>query len=375
MRRLWFGIIIVIAIALIIGLIVSHTRREPEVIRIGAALPLTGEGSSYGDAGKNAIDLAVSQINRNGGINGKKLKVVYEDTKLHPQETVNAVKKLITVDKVPVIIGPMASSGVEAVLPIAERNKVVIVSPSATDHKLSGRNPYFFRTIVHDTYEGKLMARFIYEELGLRKLALFSVQSAGPEGVAEALVENFEILGGQIVITEKCEQEATDFRTQLTKIKSSDTNVLFFAGFAKETGRVLRQAKEIGFDRQVLAHQTAEAPEVIDLAGEAANGVIFASSKLSPDASPAIASFYEAYKSKYSAEPQNYAANTYDAMKIIAIAIQKKGYTSEGIIAGLRDIENYEGASGKISIDENGDIFGAMVIKEIKNGKVAQYGD
>ncbi len=375
MKKTWIGIIIVLILALIIALTILLPKGEPKEIKIGAALPLTGEGSPYGTAAKNAIELAVSQINDNGGINSKKVIIIYEDTQLQPQETVNAVKKLINVDKVPVIIGPMASSGVEAVLPIADKNKVVIVSPSATDHELSGKSPYFFRTIIHDTYEGKLMANFAYKNLGIKKLALFYVQSAGPEGVSEVLKDNFEALGGQITITEKCDQEATDFRTQLTKIKSSDANALFFAGFAKETGRVLRQAKEIGFDKQILAHQTAEAPEVIELAGDSANGVIFASSKLESEASPVISSFYRAYQSRYNIEPQNYAANAYDAIKIIVIAIQEKGYTSEGTVEGLHNIKDYEGASGTISIDKNGDTVGSMVIKTIKDGKIVQYGN
>ena len=374
-RNIWIGIGIAVVVALAIVLIVTQTKKELNEIKIGAALPLTGEGALYGQAAKNAIDLAVSQINETGGIHGKKVKVLYEDTKLSPQEATIAVTKLITINKVPLIIGPMASSAVEAVMPICEKNKVIVVSPSATDHKLTGKSRYFFRTIVNDVYEGEVMARFVYEKLGLRKLAIFYVQSAGPQGVSEALVDNFRKLGGEIIITERCEQEATDFRTQLTKINSSNADVLFFAGFAKETGRMLRQAKEIGFKKQILGHQTAEAPEVRELAGDAANGIIFASSQFGPETSPTIESFYEAYKSKYNNEPQNYAANTYDALNIVATAIQKYGYKSGNIIKGLYETKNYQGVSGKITIDKNGDTIGPMVIKEIENGQVVPYAE
>ena len=283
MKKRWFAVAIIVIIALVIIIISIPRRKKPEEIRIGAALPLSGEGALYGQAAKNAIDLFVGQVNGKGGVSGKKIKLFYEDTKLSPQEATLAVKKLIEINKVPVIIGPMSSSEVEAVLPMSESKQVVIVSPSATDHKLSGRSRYLLRTIVDDSYEGEIMARFIYEKLGVRKLAVFNVQSAGPQGVTESLTANFKKLGGEIVFSDVCEQDATDFRTQLTKIKASGYDALFFAGFAKETGRMLRQAKEIGINKQILAHQTAEAPEVREIAGDAANGIIFASSQLGPN--------------------------------------------------------------------------------------------
>lgn len=357
----------------ILLVLIMNLHSSPEEIVIGAALPLSGDGAPYGEAAMNAITLAVDKFNEQGGINGKNIRVVYEDTKLSPVESLNAVRKLISINKVPVIIGPMSSSEVETVLPFAEQKNVIIVSPAATDHKLSGRSKFFFRTIVHDTYEGQVMADFIYNKLGIKELMVFHMKSAGPEGMSVSLMENFERLGGRITLIETFEQDATDFRTQLTKIKGNDADAVFFAGFAKETGRMLLQAKELGLNKQIFAHQTAESPEVIDIAGGAANGVIFASSQLPPEESKTIKLFHDSYQSKFGTEPQNYAANTYDAAMIVLTSIKKYGYNYKEILKGLNELQNYEGASGNFTITDSGDVIGPMTIKKIDGNKVLLY--
>ncbi len=357
----------------ILLVLIMNLHSSPDEIVIGAALPLSGDGAPYGEAAMNAITLAVNKFNEQGGINGKNVRVVYEDTKLSPLESLNAVRKLISINKVPVVIGPMSSSEVETVLPFAEKKNVIIVSPAATDHKLSGRSEFFFRTIVHDTYEGQVMADFIYNKLGIKKLIVFYMKSAGPEGMSVSLMENFEKLGGRITLIETFEQDATDFRTQLTKIKGNNADAIFFAGFAKETGRMLLQAKELGLDKHIFAHQTAESPEVIDIAGEAANGVIFASSQLPPEESNAIKLFHDSYKAKFGTEPQNYAANTYDAAMIVLNSIKKYGYNYKEILRGLNELQNYEGASGNFTMTDGGDVVGPMVIKKIEGNRVVLY--
>jgi branched-chain amino acid transport system substrate-binding protein len=366
-----FFVLIVIVVILLV-LIIKVPKGANEIV-IGAALPLSDEGAPYGEASMNAIALAVDKFNEQGGIDGKKINVIYEDTKLSPTESLNAIRKLIAINKVPVIIGPMSSSQVEAVLPFAEQNNVVIVSPAATDHKLSGRSKFFFRTIVYDTYEGQVMSDFICNKMGIKNLTVFYMKSAGPEGVSLSLIKSFEKLRGHVVLIETFEQDTTDFRTQLTKIKDSNANAVFFAGFAKETGRMLIQAKELGLNKQIFAHQTAESPEVREIAGEAANGIIFASSQLPPDRSEAIRTFYESYKSKFGIEPQNYAANTYDAAMIVLSSIKKHGYNYKGILRGLNELQNYEGASGNFTMIDSGDVIGPMVIKKIEGNKVVLY--
>jgi len=340
-------------------------------VSIGAALPLSGEGAQYGENARKAIEMAVAEVNASGGVHGRRLSVVYEDTKLQPKEAVSAVTKLVTVDKVKVIIGPMSSSEVEAVLPICEQNRIVLVSPSATDHKLSGASPFFFRTIVSDAYEGKVMADFAFKQKGYRRVAILYIESAGPFGVSETFRKEFEGLGGQVVTTEKADQGARDLRAQLTRVKSKQVDALFFAGFAQETVTMVKQAKEIGLDVQILAHGTAEAPEVRQDAGEAAEGIIFATSTLGPGSGvESVRRFFDAFRKRYGSDPQNYAPNAYDALKLVVFAMAKYGPSADDVARGLREIADYRGATGALSFEANGDVRQALQIMTIRGGNV-----
>lgn len=351
----------------------SCSKTDHEIIKIGAALPLTGDGAVYGQYAKMAIDMAVDEINRSPQ-RKKRIKMIYEDTKLDPKESTNVVSKLITVDKAPVIIGPMASSSVKAVIPIATRNKVLIISPSATDHELSSSGGYFFRTVVSDIYEGEVMAKFAYNKMNYRRIGILYIGSAGPYGMAKAFEKFFIQLGGEIPLIEKGPQNTTDLRTQLSKLKGSDIDAIFFAGFAAETATMLKQAKELNIQKRILSHQPAEAPEVRERAGEAANGVIFATYTIDPESSPAeVNDFIAKFHKRYGKEPQNFAANAYDALRILVSVIDQYGFDSQLIINGLHEVKNYQGATGSISFDEQGDVIQPLRIMTIRNMEVVPF--
>ncbi len=352
----------------------SKRADEAKDIRIGAILPLTGDGALYGQMARKAIELAVEEINAKKGTGDKKFSVIYEDSQLKPDLAVNAATKLITVDKVLAIIGPMASNEFIPVIPIAQKYKIPIISPSATSHEITELGSYKFRTIVSDIYDGTVMARFAFDKMGFRKASVFYVDEAGPSGVSTAFIEEFKHLGGKIVAQEKGDRDGTDFRTQITKIKAAEPDSVYFAGYAKETVVFLRQAKELGLDKPLMTHQLIDDPDVIKRAGETAEGVFFTTPKLTPETGgPAVKEFFDKFKSKYGEAPQNFAPNAYDAMMLIAKAVEKYGAFAEGINKGLLETKDYSGASGEISIDKNGDVVQRMMIMIIENGKTKLY--
>lgn len=346
----------------------SKKQSESKEIKIGAILPLTGDGAIYGQMARKAIDLAVEEINNEGGIEGKKLIVVYEDTQLKPQVATQVAQKLITVDKVPIVVGPMASNTLLAIAPIVEKNQVVLISPSATSHEITNAGDYIFRTVVSDIYDGTAMAQFAYRKLDFRKVAVFYVDEAGPRGVSKAFINEFKRFGGTISTEEQGTRDGTDFRTQITKLKDSAPYGVYFAGYAKETVIFLRQAKELGLNKQLMTHQLIDDPDVLKRAGETANGVIFTTPKLTPETGgKAVREFFEKFQNKYGEEPQNFAPNSYDAVVLIARAIKKYGPNAESIKRGLYEVENFQGASGIITIDNNGDVQQKMQIMRVYN--------
>ncbi len=371
-KRVW----VIIAVVIVVAAVVVATlllRGGEKVIRVGALLPLTGEAAPYGKAAQQAIQLAVEEVNAAGGVNGKRVQVVYEDSRLDPKTAASAANKLCDVDKVRAIIGPMASATVEAVLPIAQRKKAVVISPAATAHGLSGKEG-FFRTIVSDVYDGTAMAEFAYRKPGFRRVPVLYVEAAGPAGVAQSFIKRFKQLGGTVPVVEVGPPNATDFRAQLTKINAADPDAVYFAAYAVETATILKQAKELGLNKQMLTHQLAEDPEVRERAGEAANGVIYTTPKLDrTTGGPAVKAFYDKFKKKYGEEPRNFASNSYDALKLVVKAITEKSYTFEGIARGLLATKDYPGASGTLSFDSTGDILQPMRLMTIKGGRIIEY--
>lgn len=349
-------------------------KKKEKEIKIGAALPLTGEGALYGQTAMKAIELAVQEVNSKGGIKGKKLRVIYEDTQLKPNVAVNAVTKLITLDKVPSIIGPMTSNEFLPTIPIAQKNKVVLISPSATSHEISKSGDYKFRTIVSDIYDGTVMARFAYNDMGFRNAAVFYVDESGTKGTCVAFMEEFKRLGGKVLIEEKGTQEGTDFRTQISKLKEAKPDAIYFTGYAKETVIFLRQTRELGITQQLMTYQLIDDPDVLRRAGETAEDVVFTTPKLTPEiGGQAVKDFFEKFRLTYGEDPQNFAPNAYDAVMLIANAMKKYGFSPEDVKKGLYEVKEYQGASGKITIDANGDVIQPILVMVIKDGKAVPY--
>jgi len=363
---------------LILGLVISlgmvGCGKKEKEIKIGAVLPLTGDAAVYGEIVKNSMDLASEKINSKRGIKGHKLIILYEDSQAKPELAVNSANKLTTVNKVSVIIGAMSSSEVLAIAPILNEKKVILISPAATSHEITNAGDYIFRTIVSDIYDGTAMARFAYKSRGIKSAGVFYITETGPQGVAQAFIKEFKKLGGKILDEEKCNRGDKDFRSQISKIDEKKPDVIYFALFPRETELFVKQIREMGIKENLLTHQLMDDPEILSKLGKAADGIIFTTPKLTPETGDEIVkNFYKNYRDKYGKDPQNFASNAYDAVMLVAKAMEKYGFTSDAVKKGLYEVKDYHGASGIFSIDENGDVEQKMLIMVIKDGKTRLY--
>jgi len=268
-RNTWIGLGVIVIIAIAIVAIWYGTVREPELptapgltepgeprptpatgepIKIGAILPLTGDGAKYGEEARNGVDLAVEYENSHGGIHGRPISVVYEDDKGTSKDAVAAIHKLITVDKVPVVIGAMYSSTTLAIAPIAEENHVVLFSPSASTPELTHAGDYVFRNWPSDVFEGAEMARFAYSQLELRKVAILSVNLDYGLGLERVFGKTFKDLGGSVIYSEHYDQGETDFRSQVRKVKEKRPDAVYLPGYYTEIAAFLKQAREAGLE-------------------------------------------------------------------------------------------------------------------------------
>lgn len=367
LRGLFLSLVILASFS---TLFVLPACKEKGEIKIGALLPLTGPGGKYGEYSKNGIELAVSEINASGGIRGRKVVIVYADTKASPQDGVSGLRRLIDVDGVPAVIGAMASSVTLAAAPVAEENKVVLISPASSAPNLSGIGEYFFRNCVSDDYEGRVMAEYAKDSLGLLKVAILFVNNDYGRGVENVFSTDFENRGGEIAVSESFEQDATDFRTPIAKIKAVNPDAIYLIGYA-EMLQALKQIKENRVGCQILSTVMFDDPDLIAKAGNTAEGVIFTSWAYDPESQEKnVRQFVEKYTEAYGGAPEVFAAQSYDAMMILAEALKAKNYTGEEIRQYLDNIEGFPGVSGETTFDEQGDVIKPLVIKKIVNGRM-----
>lgn len=350
------------------------TQNSSEIL-MGAAISLTGqEGAGINGEGiRNAVELAVKEINNTGGVRGKRLRVIYEDTRLQPPVAVSAVNKLISVDKVRVIIGAVSSGETLAAAPICERNKVILISPASTSYEISNAGDYIFRTISPDTLDGTAMANFALRS-GYKTAAAVFVDNAGTKGPAEVFKKVFEAAGGRMLSMEVGPQGSTDFRSQLAKAKAASPDAIYLLGYALELGNMLKQARELGIQKPLLSFQVMEEPTLHKIAGDAVNGVIFTSPTiLQSEATGRTRQFIESYRLRYRKDPGVLSYTAYDAVYVISMVINKHGEDSDSIKRGLYETQNYEGASGQISFDANGDTSQPPRLMTYRDGQLVLY--
>ena len=371
MKKLWIGIGIVVVVTLAIVLIVTQTKKEPEEIKIGVILPLTGSLAKYGDWSKTAMEIAMDEINLEGGIKGRKIKLLIEDSRSEPKDAVTIFRKLTNINKVPVIVGLIGSSEVLACAPVANETKTVLFSTMGASPKITNAGDYVFRERISGTIEVEEIAKLAYDKLGLRNMAVLFINTDYGLSFKDVFVQRFQELGGKIHLAEGFDQGETDFRTYLTKLKEiGELDGVYLPTHITEGAYILKQSREIGLKIQFLASNAIEGPELIQIAGNAANGVIYTAPWYDPNSSELqIRKFDDEFFKRYGMHSEMFGAHAYDALKIVAFVIEKAGYSSESIKNELYRLKNYVGVSGVTSFDSNGDVIKPIAIKEVQNGK------
>lgn len=348
-------------------------EKEVETIKIGAILPLTGGIAEYGERCKKGIDLAVEEINKQGGINGKTVEVIYEDSKGVAKEGVSATQKLINIDKVKSIIGAVASSVSLAIERITTQNEVILISPASSSPKLTGISPFFFRTWPSDVLEASVIADFAYKKLRIKKVVIIYVNNDYGIGLKEEFKKTFTNFGGKVLLVEGYPQDSKEFRSILTKVKAKKPQAIYLAGYHKEMAFATKQIREMKIKSQILGDADYGIEELLTITKEASEGAIYATPTYDPKkGTKSMLEFADSFKQKYGKEPSIFEANAYDAMGILSSAIKSSGYESRNISDYISKLKNYDGASGSITF-EKGDVKKAIAIKIIKGGKFVDF--
>jgi len=340
-------------------------------IEIGFFGALTGPQATFALSGKNGARLAVDQINRAGGVLGKKLDLLIEDDHNEPSEAASAVSKLITRDHVVALIGENASSRSLAAAPIAQNYQVPMVSPSSTNVEVTKKGDYVFRVCFIDSYQGKALATFARQALRAETAALLvDAKSDYSVGLAQAFRNAFTALGGRVVDELKYSEGDSDFSAQLTALRSSRPQAIVIPGYYTDAGLIARQARSLGIEAALLGADGWDSPKLAEIGGVAVEGAYFSNHYSADDPSTQVRTFVADYRRIYGVDPDSIAALSYDAARLVADAMRRAGSTEgKRVRDALAATADFPGVTGRITMDADRNPVKPAVILKIEGGK------
>ncbi|WP_295513633.1 ABC transporter substrate-binding protein [Streptococcus sp. UBA632] len=345
-----------------------------DTLKIGVNLELTGSVAAYGNAEKNGINLAVEQINKAGGVDGKKIEVITKDNKSENAEASTAATNLAVQSQVNAMIGPATSGAVAAASLNAQKTGVPLLTPSGTQDDLTidkdGVKKYIFRTTFQDSFQGQVLAQYAYQNLNAKKVVLYYDNSSD---YAKGIAEEFQrVYPGEIVTVATFASGDKDFQSALTKFKDLDYDAIVMPGYYTETGIITKQARDMGIEVPILGPDGFNDDSFGDLAGVAnTHDVYYVSGYSTKTAlSDKATQFIEAYKKKYGSEPNMFAALAYDSVYMIAEAA-KGAKTSIGIADNLAKLSQFDGVTGTMTIDKDHNPIKTALMVKMENGAEA----
>ena len=355
----------------------SGGSADSDTIKIGGNFELTGNSASYGASAKNGMEMAVKEINDQGGLLGKKIEIVTADNRSEATEAANAMQKLLDSD-VKFIIGPDTSSGSLACVNTADKEKIPMITPYGTnpditvDPSSKQVHPYVFRTAFIDTFQGKVMADFAVTNLKAKTAAIYVDNSSDyAKGLQKFFVDEFGAKGGQVVSEEAYLQKDTDFKAALTKIKAANPDIIFVPGYYQEVGMIVKQARELGITQPIVGGDGWDSAKLIEIAGaDNLNNCYFGNHYSADDTSDEVKTFVANYQKAYNVKPDAPAALAYDSVMILAKAIKDaNSLDADKVKDALAKISNLKAVTGTITYDENHDPVKSAVILTFKEGK------
>lgn len=344
----------------------GKTQVTGEQISIGTVLPLTGRYSEYGQNVLTALQIAADEIKKTGGL---QVRLIAEDDQAEPRQAVTALQKLISADKVKFVIGGFTSGSSQAMYPVAERAGVLMFSPSTSTPNLTLNTPLFFRNWPSDNEQARVFAEHTVTRFGKRTASILYSNSEYGVNAKTLFRQAYEAQGGRIVIEEAYEPKATDYRAQINRLMRQPTDCVWLFGYYNEMGHFLRQAREQGLRTQFFGQEGIEGQDLIDIAGEGAEGLIyFVPAFDANDKGERTRAFVEMFEGRLRRKPEVFAAHAYDALHILVDAITAVGSDPKAVAKQLITLRDYPGVAGLTTIDEHGDARKPVMIKTIRHG-------
>jgi branched-chain amino acid transport system substrate-binding protein len=348
------------------------TAPSSNEIVLGHFASMTGSEATFGISTDNGIKLALEEINAAGGVHGKTVRLITYDDKGDAREAGSAVTRLVTKDRVTAVLGEVASGLSLAGAPVCQENGVPMITPSSTNPKVTKVGDMIFRVCFIDPFQGKVCAKFAREHEGLKasKAAILSDQGAPYSvGLQEEFEKAFVAMGGAIVSKQTYQAGDQDYSAQLTAIRGAEPDVLYIPGYYTDVGNIALQARKLGLTIPLLGSDGWDSSKLGEIAGEAINGCFYSNHYSHEDPAPEVRDFIAKYKAKHQETPDGLAALGYDAARIVCAAMTRaKSLSGADIAAELATTQDFQGVTGKISIDAERNAVKSAVMLEMRDG-------
>jgi len=391
--KIWLGLALVV-----VGTLLFSCAKKEDVVILGEFGSLTGGTATFGKSTQRGIEMALEEVNKAGGIQGKPVRIVVEDDQSKPEEAATAVKKLVNQDKVLVVLGEVASSRSLAGAPICQEAKVPMITPASTNPKVTQVGDFIFRVCFIDPFQGEVMAKFARNTLKTSKAAILKdIKNDYSVGLAQFFTETFKNLGGTVIAEESYSEGDIEFRAQLTSLKAKKPEVIFIPGYYTEVGLIARQARDLGITVPLIGGDGWDSPRLIEIGGKALENTYYSNHYTPDDPRPEMQKFLADFKAKYNEIPDAMAPLGYDAARIAFDAIKRSGILDEKNIKdaylqntqakslmeaintpgnrerirdALAQTKDFPGVTGLITIDENRNAKKSAVVLKIEDGKL-----
>ncbi len=350
----------------------SCSKEGGDIIKVGEFASLTGKEATFGQSSHEGTLMAIEEINAAGGVLGKKLQLLSEDTQSKSGESATVVNKLVSRDGAVAILGEVASSRSLEAAPICQQNKIPMISPSSTNPKVTETGDFIFRVCFIDPFQGTVMANFASKSLKAGKVAVFTdVKSDYSKGLAKFFKEQFVKNGGQIVAELDFNGGDKDFKAQLTAIKAANPDAVFVPGYYTDAALIAIQARQLGLNVPLLGGDGWESEKLTEIGKDAVEGHYF-STHYHPDVGSDLSKrFVDNYRKRWNGKnPDALAACAYDSALVLADAI-KRAATTDGtkVRDALAATKDFKAVTGTITINAQRDASKAAVILQVKGGK------
>lgn len=363
----------ILGLAVVFAGCAREVEQQPaeQPLKIGLAVPVTGSIATFGKSTRQGVEMVFDQVNEADGLLGRPVELIVEDTAGKPEEAANVFTKLVNRDRVAAIIGAVATKCSLAGAPVCQRSGVPMVTPASTNPKVTELGDYIFRVCFVDPFQGEVIARFVVEKLGLKRIGIiYDLTNDYSKGLADYVQQHAAKLGAQVVSRQTFSEQDKSFKAQLTAMKADRPQAIFISAYYTEAALIARQARQLGIEATLIGPDGWDSPMLVESGGEAVEGGYFSDHYSADSPDPETRAFVKAYTERFGESPDALAALGYDAAGLLVDAIRRAGSADgDSIRDALAATEDFHGATGSIGIDPQRNARKPAVILQVKGGK------